>query len=326
MADSPPARMYGGLLSRRLVVGVVLIVLGGAIGAAVVERRTSSSSARPAVLSGSTTVTAAATSTSARATTVEPTIALPPLRLVGAVASQLAPEVPAASTALTADHHKDARDKRVLIVTSDLSDNNFLALRMAVAELGLESDVLLTRNHQLTEDVLWDGNGTGKYGGILLSSSGLVVPGSTAGSWVSTMSASEIGLLWAYERAFGVRQLSLDTFPDGANGSYGLLLDGFIDVDDKGLNVSLTQDVSAVFSDLTPGTHVAIQFARVYQARPVNANATTPLLVTDDGHVVVSITKFDDGRANLAITASTSPDSSLWRLLGERLVGWTLGT
>ena len=262
---------------------------------------------------------------SADAITVTPAAAAYTLAEAGTPSDRLAPEVAAPSAALASDHRRDPRRMRLLVITADENDANYVAIRASLGRMGVPSDVLVSRSHALTESMLWDGQHTANYQAVMLASSELVYQDPATKQWNPTFSGSEVSLLWAFEAAFGVRQVSGNTFPDGPGGSFGLRMDGYVDVGATSLDVTLTDVGRKVFGYLNPAARVPIRFARVYQARPVDTSVTIPLLITADGHAVVSVTRFKDGRENLALTTSVSAEALHWLLLAPGVVSWASG-
>ncbi len=77
-----------------------------------------------------------------------------------------------------------------------------------------------------------------------------------------------------------------------------------------------------MFSYLNATTPITIEKSYTYLATVVSPTVTTPLLVTSEGYAIASVTKYPDGRQNLAVTAANSPDLMHSMLLSYGIINW----
>lgn len=203
-------------------------------------------------------------------------------------------------------------------------DSGLNAWVQLLRQAGIPFDVLVATEEDLTVDRLVEPDGTGRYQSILLATNALAYD--DGGAYVSAFTAQEWDLLWQYERDFGVRQVSLYTFPGTDPESYGIepTVDGS-EVPD-GYVVQPTAAGEAIFAYLADGVEIPVRFAYHYPSQLTSGSAATPLLVDGSGNVMAVTHASPDGRERLALTFSNSAfDWSVLlhsQLLGHGLIDW----
>jgi hypothetical protein len=240
----------------------------------------------------------------------------------------------------------DPIDLKVLVISANGQElYDFDALRAQLDRLGVPYDVLLALQHTLNgapytslASVLSDGvapaqGGHGHYQAIMLTTGNLTYSPDGGANWLSAFNAAEWDILWQYEAAFGIRQVTNYTYPSGAPSNYCLSLAPSIYVDTTmtPLRTNLTPAGVSTFGYLNAASPVTIRYSWTYLAYPdpnnaANGNILTPLLTAPDGasgqYVVASTCRFSDGRENLAITAANNPDFIHSQLLSYGIISW----
>jgi hypothetical protein len=214
------------------------------------------------------------------------------------------------------------RRLKLLLIAADGKETDYPALRAFLDQIGVPYDTLLAAGTALTSSRLWDGIGRGNYQGVVLTTGNLTYFDVASGQWRSAFTDAEWATLWDYERRFGIRQVTSYTYPGGPPDSYGLSLVGVQDTTSAPLAATLTEAGRAVFPYLNATTPVTFRNAWVYLATVVNPAVTTPLLVTTGGHAIASVTRYPDGRENLAVTAANNPFLLHSELLSYGVVNW----
>ena len=127
-------------------------------------------------------------------------------------------------------------------------------------------------------------------------------------------------MLWNYEAAYKVRQLSLYTYPGSYPEDYGLRDAGAAS---GSADVRLAAGASSVFTDIKAGSTLPIRYAYNYPATvtPVAGMTTTPLLTDASGRVLAA-TSTTAGRERLALTFAQNPYLLHTELLGYSLANW----
>ncbi len=211
---------------------------------------------------------------------------------------------------------------KLLLIAADGNETDYPALRAFLDQIGVLYDVLLAAKTPLTAGMLSDGASRGSYEGVILTTGNLTYFDAGTGQWRSAFTDAEWATLWNYEREFGVRQVTSYTYPAGAPDNYGLTLATYRDTTSAPLKATLTSAGRTVFPYLNPATPVTFTNAWVYLATVVNTAVTTPLLTTPEGYAIASVTRYADGRENLAVTAANNPYLLHSRLLSYGLINW----
>lgn len=198
-------------------------------------------------------------------------------------------------------------DMKLLVIAADGQETDYPAIRGTLDQLGIPYDVLLSATQPLTTSMLSNGADRGYYQGVILVTGNLGFFNSTTQQWESGFDWAEWNILWQYEAAFGVRQVTSYTYPGGWPDSYGLNLVTARDTTAQPISAQFTAAGRQVYADLNTNNPVTFKNTWVYLATVANTAVTTPLLTTSEGYAIASITTYPDGRQNLAITAANNP-------------------
>lgn len=219
-------------------------------------------------------------------------------------------------------HRADPRAMRVLVIAADPEESGLVALEAFLGAVGVPHTVMIASDTQLVPGMLWDGDATGRYQGVILTTGNLVHRNAQS-QWESAFDAGEWEVLREYEAAFGVRQVTNYTLPLGQPDTYGLAYVGPADTTATPLTATLTDAGRSVFSYLNPQVSIPIQYAWTYLATVEDAAVTTPLVVTTEGQFpIVSVHASADGRENLTITSESGPHLIHSMLLSYGVIDW----
>lgn len=200
----------------------------------------------------------------------------------------------------------DPIDLKILVISADGSESDYLAITTFLKQIGIPYDTLIATQKTLTRDMLWDGGVHGYYQGIILTTGNLAYDAG-GGNWMSAFDDEEWRTLWEYESIFGIRQVTAYTFPYGPPDNYGLNLIAYTDTASQPLQTNLTAEGERVFPYLNPNNPITIRHAWTYLAKVISDAETTPLITTSDGYAIASVHRYQDGRENLTVTAANSP-------------------
>jgi hypothetical protein len=209
---------------------------------------------------------------------------------------------------------------RPLVIALDSADFGLSTWKAVLDRIGTPYDVLTAGTEQLTAGRLVRPDGSGRYSAVLLTDNALLQPDGSGG-YVSAFDAAEWQALWAYERTYRVRQVSLytswGTFPEdyclrpGVEGGVGA----------TGLEATLTPTGRGLFDRLNPAAIVPITFSYVYRSALAPGCAAQPVL-TADNYVLGVLSTSADGRERAALTFSSNEFLPQTDLLGYGLVRW----
>nr|WP_052478546.1 hypothetical protein [Kibdelosporangium sp. MJ126-NF4]CEL18917.1 hypothetical protein [Kibdelosporangium sp. MJ126-NF4]CTQ95280.1 hypothetical protein [Kibdelosporangium sp. MJ126-NF4] len=205
---------------------------------------------------------------------------------------------------------------RQLVVATDADDFGLAAWKSVLDGIGTPYDVLLARTERVDSARLVRPDGVGRYSAILLTNNALLYPNN--GSYVAAFDAQEWNALWDYERAFQVRQVSLNTFPGQSPEDYCLrpVREGSVGTTPE--LAAVTGMGSQVFDYLATDAKIPIVQSYLYRAKL--GCAAEPVLTV--GADVVGVVSAQDGRERAALTFSVGPDAVSTKLLGFGLVRW----
>ena len=208
---------------------------------------------------------------------------------------------------------------RALVVGVDGTDWGVKTWTSTLDRVGAAYDVLLSKDQPLTAASLVRPDGTGRYNAVLLTSSMLMY--ASGGGYVSGLDADEWNLLWAYERDYAVRQVSLYTSYGTWPESYCLSPASEGTVGDTALPASLTTAGAGVFDYLKSTAQVPITQSYVYRTRVTAGCAADPVLVNGSDVLGVRTTS-TDGRERMALTFTSNRYLLQASLLTYGLLRW----
>lgn len=215
---------------------------------------------------------------------------------------------------------------KLLVVTTERSSGAFRALEGALRARELEYDVLTAVRADLSENVLYDEGGLGRYRGIILTEGGLGYQ--DGGEWKSALEPEEWARLWEYQRLLDVPQATYYLYPSDFPEDYGLSLVAIRDTGrfpssltptERGRTLLATSSLETYF-----GSGLPVQDAYMYLATESGdgSSRVTPLLVSESGNVVAALSVSEDGRERLVFTVAQGAGLLHSEVLADTLVEW----
>ncbi|MEZ4632661.1 MAG: hypothetical protein R2880_18440 [Deinococcales bacterium] len=216
---------------------------------------------------------------------------------------------------------------RMLIISAGLNDYGLEALESLMKQVGVPYDVLDASQKDLSlmatagQHHLINADGSGRYQGIFLAEGSLSYFDGTG--YVSAFDDHEWNLLWQYERDYGIRQVSLYSFPGTFPEDFGLSYVSAVSTDTSPLNISLTPDGQSVFKSLKSTATIPIRYAYTYLANLSSSEASAKSLLKDgSGRTVAVLGTSSDGRERINLTMGHNPYLLHSQLLGYDLLVW----
>ena len=205
---------------------------------------------------------------------------------------------------------------RILLITPDQETPSFSAAGTALRRIGVPHEVLVAVDDELTDDVLYQEDGSCRFSGIVLADGTLAFD--SGDGWVSAFSQDEWDRLAAYEVACGVREVVWYGYPDTG---YGLVETGTFD-DEAHLEAALTPDGRERFPYLAPEAGIPIEWVYGYRASIEDPSNTTALVQTPEGDVLAAVHTRPDGTEVLAVTVDSASWSTHSQLLEFGIIEW----
>ncbi|MGP3919705.1 Agd3-related carbohydrate deacetylase [Nonomuraea sp. 10N515B] len=209
----------------------------------------------------------------------------------------------ATSAAALAAAASDRVALRVLVVAVDQNDWGIATWRSMLNRVGAKYDVLLTKTQPLTTATLIQTDGTGKYNAILLTNGSLLY--NNGSGWVSGLDATEWNTLWAYEREYGARQVSLYTAYGTWPEDYCLRAGSEGGVGTTPINTVLTTTGASEFDYLKIGVNIPISLSYVYRST-VAPGCSADVIMTSGSNVLGVRGTSTDGRERMALTFTSN--------------------
>ncbi|MCK2214730.1 hypothetical protein MF672_013125 [Actinomadura sp. ATCC 31491] len=225
----------------------------------------------------------------------------------------------AQTTAALAAAASDRVGLRVLVVAVDQDDWGIATWRATLDRVGAQYDVLLSKTQPLTAADLVQADGTGKYNAVLLTNNSLLYDDGTG--YVSGLDATEWNVLWAYERDYGVRQVSLYTAYGTWPEDYCLRAGSEGGVGDTPIDTALTTTGAGVFDYLKSGADVPVSLSYVYRST-LAAGCTADAVLTSGSDVLGVRSTSSDGRERMALTFTSNQYLPQADLLTYGLFRW----
>lgn len=210
-------------------------------------------------------------------------------------------------------------DARLLVVSADGHEPALAGIRQTLDYLGAPYTVWIATEHVggLTAAALAEGS-VGRFQGVILTS-GALIHSPDGVTWTSALSPAEWQALWDYEAAFGVRQVTLYTWP---TADFGFGAATGQDTSAAPVTATLTTAGTLVFSAMNTLARVPVRGVYAYLAPPATGAGVTPLLVDADGHALAVLKTWSDGRQNIALTFDSNARTVHSLALGHGLVNW----
>ncbi len=208
---------------------------------------------------------------------------------------------------------------RALIVAVDDTDWGVATWTSVLDRVGAPYDIIYSKTQPLAAADLLQADGTGRYNAVLLTNNALLhFDGS---GYVSGFDAAEWNVLWAYERDYNVRQVSLytayGTWPEdhclraGSEGGVGA----------GPIGTALTPAGRDVFDYLKDSVNVPISLSYLYRST-IAANCPADPIITSGGDVLGVRSTSADGRERLALTFTSNQYLPQTDLLVYGLFRW----
>ncbi|SEU39526.1 hypothetical protein SAMN05421811_11711 [Nonomuraea wenchangensis] len=225
----------------------------------------------------------------------------------------------ARSSAALAAAANDRVGLRVLVVGVDEDDWGVATWRSVLNRVGAQYDVLYSKTQPLTAADLVQADGAGKYNAVLLSNNSLLY--SDGSGYVSGLDASEWNVLWAYERDYGVRQVSLYTAYGTWPEDYCLRAGSEGGVGATPIATALTTTGAGVFDYLKNTANVPISQSYVYRST-LASGCTADAVLTSGSDVLGVRSTSADGRERMALTFTSNQYLPQADLLTYGLFRW----
>ncbi|WP_291430198.1 hypothetical protein [Deinococcus sp.] len=209
---------------------------------------------------------------------------------------------------------------KVLILSSGPNDDGIEAARALLEQSGIPYDVLDASVTPLNTATLIAPDGSGRYQGVILTDSALIMDTGN-GTYPSALDSAEWDTLFEYERTFRVRQLALYGAPGTVPEDYGLRLVAGAETSTTSLRLNAAGQ--AVFSDLKSAP-IPVTYSYTYPSALQSVpGVSTRVLATDPaGHVLAAMSTSADGRERLILTSAQNPYLTHSQLLGRGLARW----
>jgi hypothetical protein len=246
------------------------------------------------------------------------------LAIVAAVLA-IVPFATAATTVASAVPRPGQRiDMKVLLISADGREPTFEAWKAQLNREGVPFRAIVAdQDARITDQTLADyGANRAYYQAVILATGDLVRAVDNADgsgtSYLSALSDGEWATLAKFERAFGVRQLSDNTFPTPAHGLNYPTASG----DQGGATATLTPTGLAAFPYLIGNVPID-NGAFGYQATPLDPADFQPLLVGPGGAPYLGVfTHPDDGREEMVMTVDSNAYQLHNQLLRHGMLSW----
>lgn len=152
---------------------------------------------------------------------------------------------------------------RLLLVSPTADDPGLAALEALCDQVGVPCERFVAATTPLTPDTLVAENGEARYQGVFLTNSELAY--SSGGAYLTAFDADEWNTLWQFERDYGVRQVSLYSYPGAYPEPLGIGYAGVApSTTATPYDTTLTAAGREVFSTLKAGVTVPIRHAYTY--------------------------------------------------------------
>lgn len=208
-------------------------------------------------------------------------------------------------------------DLKLLVITALGEEPSFLAARSALDRIGVPYDVLIAATTELTPAMLSNDIDHCNYAGVVIAVGGLGFFDPDTGSWTSAFTTTEWTTLADYERACSARELVWYGWP---GGEFGLTVSSSFDTGQTVL-AQITPDGASVFPYVQAGASIPIQDAWGYKAT-ITDPATTAVVQTSDGYVLVAQRVNADGRETMIATMDSNPYLIHSLVLESGFVSW----
>lgn len=222
-------------------------------------------------------------------------------------------------TAAAAACPSPALDMKILVLSADGNETDLPAITQSLDYMGTPYSVYIATKTPggLTAGMLASGCHA-NYQGVILATGLLAY--NNGSQWVSALAQPEWNALWAFEAAFGVRQVSWYTFPTADFGFQAPTQ--ALDTSANVISATYTPEAKPIFSYVNLAGTLPIQYAYTYLAQPLADGNTTTLLTDAQGDALAAIHKYPDHRQNLALTVDSNQYLIHSIVLSYGLINW----
>lgn len=204
---------------------------------------------------------------------------------------------------------------RTLILTAGLNDFGLPTARAMLDQVGAPYQVVNTQSQNLTEALLVNPDGSGRFQAIVLTNNLLVTEDEQP-----TFSQSEWELLWEYQRKFSVRSVSLFTNPTAAPDDFCLVYKSEKSYENSNYSGYLTLEAQN-FLGLKAGAKVQLRGAYVYKTA-LKPGCNAQALLQDSKSNVLAVLANSEGLERLGLTFATDPDTVYTQVFLTGMLRW----
>jgi hypothetical protein len=211
-------------------------------------------------------------------------------------------------------------DLKVLLLAATGTETGFTAWKAALEREGVPYETKIAlQEPPFTDDTFADyAANRAKYQGVILATGDLVY--NNNGLFVTALADSEWAALAKFQTTFGIRRLSVATFPGPTHGMNFATASG----DQGGATAQLTPAGLAVFPYLK-GPVPIDQGSFGYRATPASPATFTTLLQGPANSAFVGIYTHPDGRQEMVMTVEGNQYQTQTQLLRHGLLRWVTG-
>lgn len=206
----------------------------------------------------------------------------------------------------------------ILLLAATGEEPSYLSAKAALERLGVPHRTLIATTEALSAAMLTDDVSRCHFSGVIVATSGLGFWNATTAAWESALSPQEWQDLAAFELACSARELVWYGWPSAA---FGLEATGEFGVD-SAVDGTLSPEGKARFLRVRDTATIPYRHSYGYHARIMDPAATTPLVVTAAGSVLLARHVAPDGREVMVSTVDSSPYLTHAILLEHDLVRW----
>ncbi|MET8987171.1 hypothetical protein ABZW49_17130 [Nonomuraea wenchangensis] len=243
---------------------------------------------------------------------------LPKVKMKGGVAVKRTTTT-AKTTAALAAAAGDRVGLRALVVGVDQDDWGVATWKSVLDRVGAQYDVLFSKTQALAASDLLRADGAGKYNAVLLTNGSLLY--FDGANYVSGLDSTEWNVLWAYERDYGVRQVSLYTAYGTWPEDYCLRAGSEGGIGDTPISTELTSAGAGVFDYLKTGVNVPISLSYAYRST-IAPGCSAEAIITSGSDVLGVRSTSTDGRERMALTFTSNQYLPQADLLTYGLFRW----
>jgi hypothetical protein len=207
---------------------------------------------------------------------------------------------------------------KLLLLTATGDEPSYLAARSALDRIGAPYDVLIATTTDLVSTLLSNGVDDCYYRGIVIAVGELGYFDTVTQQWTSALSADQWATLADYERACSARELTWYGFPSADLG----LAPASSFTSSDAVTAGVTSAGAGLFPYVPAGAAIPIRNAFGYKATVTDPAATTALIESDDGGVLVASHVAPDSREAMFVTMDSNPSLVHGLVLEYGLVSW----